>query len=80
MIQFQVKKFYTNSLLRFFFSSPGVISIFLSHSVSVLGHPRVIHRDIKSSNILLDENFKARVSTMFSRSILKSNLCRYSFI
>ncbi|XP_022851261.1 LRR receptor-like serine/threonine-protein kinase FEI 1 isoform X3 [Olea europaea var. sylvestris] len=42
---------------------------YLHHDCS----PRVIHRDIKSSNILLDENFDARVSDFGLAKLLKDD-------
>jgi len=36
----------------------------LFYVMRISGNPRIIHRDIKSSNILLDFNFEAKVSVI----------------
>lgn len=60
-------------LLNYFFSDPLMLDSSLSISYFCsLGHPRIIHRDIKSSNILLDNNFEAQVMIWFGAQVYMS--------
>jgi len=38
--------------------------LILLNVIHISGNPRIIHRDIKSSNILLDFNYEAKVSVI----------------
>nr|XP_043633799.1 uncharacterized protein LOC122605002 [Erigeron canadensis] len=57
----------TSKQINFTWSQRIQICLDIAHGINYLhtnmeGKPRIIHRDIKSQNILLDENFKAKVA------------------